>query len=193
MVNTFINLLSGGGGGGAQALQDPNTRTRGSSTRGWVGRAAPTGLGVVRAGSRNCERRGAPPAIPHGGGNHFYYRAGENVVQAQLWWRELALCALWTIGHAKLWRAQLLNNTNSSEITQKSKAQAGAPRRRRHKPEERSSATTPGHRRHGGCTRSRWCPKLRKKFRGGNFDTKLEDEAFPRNLSPDEAPPPPPV
>ena len=36
-------------------------------------------------------------------------------------------------------------------------------------------------------------PNYAKNFRGENFDPKLKNEVFPTNLSPDEAPPPPPM
>ena len=42
---------------------------------------------------------------------------------------------------------------------------------------------------HGGCTRSRKGPKLRKKVHGENFDTKVKSEVVPADVSPDEVGP----
>ena len=102
------------------------------------------------------------------------------------------LGALWTIGCVKLWQAQILNNTNSSEIKKKEQSPGwlstlkealarGLPTGLPTTAQQYLATTATEDAQGAGSA-----PNCATKFRGENVDTKLKNEFSPTNLYPDE-------
>ena len=139
--------------------------------------------------SQDIQRGGGPSSRDNFGGENF--DTPPILMQGHQTWEALApptLGSLCAIHCVKLWQAQILDNTNSSEIKKKKQGPGwlSMPKEALARGKGVMRVQFPRHTSlcNNTCTKSSKCPKWRKKFLWGKFQHQTEKRSFPHELVP---------